>query len=126
MELKCTEKQVQNAISDYLTARRIVHWRQNSGAFTGEYEDDKGTNKRRFFRFMYWMFPKDDDFKFLDIGGILPDGRYFTVEVKATGKKPSKPQYRTISFIDISTNAEALWADSIDMFIEKFEKIILL
>ena len=112
MRIKITEKNVQAAISDYLSIKSIVHWRQNSGAMVAEYN-----GKKRFFRFMDWLFPKKG-LKFLDIGGIMPDGRYFTIEVKATGKKPTTEQYKTMEFIR-SKNAIAVWADSIDMFIEK-------
>jgi hypothetical protein len=124
MSLKCTENQVKKAISDYLSMRKIPHWRQNSGGYAGEYEKKDGTKKNRFFWFLKWLWPKHEELVFLDLGGILPDGRYFEAEVKATGKEPTKAQYHTIAYIKTSTNAEALWADSIDMFIDKFEKII--
>ena len=120
MSLKCTEKQVQKAISDYLSARSIIHRRTNSGGM-------KIAN--RYIRFMYWLYPVGtirrgyDEYAFLDIDGILPDGRAFFVECKATGKEPTIEQWNTIRLI-CGTPAIAMWADSIDMFIEKFEGII--
>ncbi|GAG55319.1 unnamed protein product [marine sediment metagenome] len=123
-KMKCTENQVKNAISDYLAIMRIHCWRQNSGGYGGEYKKKDGTKKKRFFWFMQWLWPrKDEGLIFLDIGGILPDGRYFEVEVKATGKEPTEAQYYTIAYIKTSTNAVALWADSVDMFIEKWRNI---
>jgi hypothetical protein len=114
-----TEKNIQNAISDYLAVKKIVHWRQNSGAMTID-----GNKKIRFIRFLYWLWPKTK-YPFLDIAGILPSGKYFACEVKAPGKKPTTEQWQTINFINFETNAKAIWANSIDMFIEKFESIII-
>ena len=101
----------------------IHHWRQNSGGCAGEYKRKDGTKKKRFFWFMQWLWPKYD-LLFLDIGGFRHDGIYFEVEVKATGKIPTNAQYETINYINNNTNAVALWADSVDMFLDKWEGII--
>ena len=74
---------------------------------------------------MDWLWPSKDELVFLDIGGIMPNGKFFEIEIKATGKKPTKAQYKTIDYINNQTNAVALWADSIDMFIEKWKAIPL-
>lgn len=115
--LKCTENQNKAAISDCLARMGIHHWRQNSGGRKAEYK-----GKIRWFWFMQWLWPKRD-LLFLDLGGFRHDGIYFEVEVKATGKIPTNAQYETINYINKQTNAVALWADSIDMFIEKWKTL---
>jgi len=122
MILKCTENQNKAAISDCLARMGIHHWRQNSGGYAGEYEKKDGTKKKRFFWFTAWLWPKHG-LVFLDLGGFLHDGRYFEIEVKATGKEPTKAQYETIDYINNKTSAVALWANSIDMFVEKWRFI---
>ena len=117
MKLKATEKQVQNAISDYLSVNSIIHRRTNSGALK---------IAKRFVKFAFWMYPQSNEiteYKILDLDGILPDGKAFFCECKATGKTPDEGQWNTINFINRETKAVALWADSIDMFIEKWNNI---
>lgn len=118
MIIKQTENEVKRDISQFLSWNKIPHWRQNSGGREAEHR-----GKRRWFWFMQWLWPaKDEGFVFLDIGGLFLDGRYFEVEIKKTGGKPTKVQYKTIDFINKS-NGVALWADSLEMFIEKWKSL---
>lgn len=123
MKIKCTENQNKSAISECLAWMGIHHWRQNSGGRKAEYTKKDGTKKERFFWFMQWLYPRNE-LIFLDIGGFLHDGRYFEIEVKATGAEPTEAQYNTIDYINNKTNTVALWANSVDMFIVKWKKII--
>lgn len=77
--LKETEASIQRTIMDYLTVRRIFHWRQNSGAFPGEYK-----GKKRFVRFTSIKGVSD-------ILGIYK-GRLLAIEVKRPGEKPTVDQ----------------------------------
>lgn len=126
MRFNQTENDVKKAISDFLVIKAIHHWRQNSGGMAQEYnQKNTGKLKKRWFWFMKWLFPVlADPLVFLDIGGILPNGKYFEVEVKAQGKKPTAAQKHTIEYINQHTMAVALWANNIDMFMEKFERIL--
>lgn len=119
--MKLSEKQVQNSISDWLSWKKIPHRRLNSGAFFDNYESKKtGVIKTRFFNFIKWLWPKDDGLKTLDLCG-WHKGKYFEVEIKATGKKPSKDQEKTIAYLN-DLRIVSFWADSIDMFIDKFNE----
>ena len=121
MKIKLSEKQVQNSISDWLSWNKIPHRRLNSGAFVDNYESKKtGVIKTRFFNFIKWLWPKDDTLKTLDLCGWYK-GKYFEVEIKATGKKPSKEQENTIYYLR-NLDSISFWADSLDMFIEKWMK----
>lgn len=114
MKLKQTENEVKRDIENYMAITHIIGWRQNSGAFIGEHKD-----KTRFFRFLRWVWPKCDQLVFLDYAGIK-NGIYWTCEVKAIGKKPSQNQQYTIDFWN-DNGCSAFYADSLDMFIEKWE-----
>ena len=117
--MKLSEKQVQNSISNWLSWNKIPHRRLNSGAFVDNYESKKtGVIKTRFFNFIKWLWPKDDTLKTLDLCG-WHKGKYFEVEIKATGKKPSKDQEKTIAFLN-DLGIISFWADSLEMFIYKW------
>ena len=60
-----TEAQVQNQCLAYLSARKIFHWRQNTGAVK---VDD---------RYIRFSVPGISD-----IIGMLPNGRFLAIEVK--------------------------------------------
>ena len=123
MKIRQSENEVKRDISQFLSWNHIPHWRQNSGGRRELYRNKKGVEKYRWFWFMQWLWPdKDEGLVFLDIGGMMPEGRYFEVEVKKTGERPTKAQYKTIDFIN-KHNGIALWADSLDMFIEKWNKL---
>lgn len=57
------------------------------------------------------------------IGYQRGTGRFVAVEVKATGKKPSKEQQAFIDALNMN-GCIALWADSVEMFIEKIQNRI--
>lgn len=81
---KASEKQVQGAILDYLKLRQIFCWRNNTGARKFDYRRKDGKVTHNFFQ---WGKPGSGD-----ILGVLKDGRFFSIEVKAVGKKPSPSQ----------------------------------
>lgn len=117
MRIKQTENEVKRDIEEYMALKHIIGWRQNSGASVGEHKE-----KTRFFRFLRWVWPaKDEQLVFLDYAGVR-NGIYWTCEAKATGKKPTDNQQYTIYFW-INEGCIAFWADSLDMFIEKWRSI---
>lgn len=78
MRLKVTEHEIQRAILDYLSARRVFHWRNNTGAMAKEYG-----GKRYFMRFGAKGSP--DIF-------ALKDGKLYGLEVKSATGKPNPDQ----------------------------------
>jgi hypothetical protein len=62
-----SEREIQNAIMDYLRIKKIYFWRNNTGAFVD--------SSKHFYRFGF----KGSS----DILGILPGGRFLAIEVKA-------------------------------------------
>jgi hypothetical protein len=86
------ESDIQKAILDYLSLKRIVAWRNNSG--TAEVQAGKK---------LYWMklAPKGSP----DIIGYLPDGRFLGIEVKRKGGVASQEQ---IDFLDKLNNSGGL------------------
>jgi hypothetical protein len=74
------ESEIQRQILDYLTLRRIFHYRQNSGAFVFP---ETGTHKRRFFKAGVLGAP--------DIICVIK-GQYVGIEVKAPKGKQSEHQ----------------------------------
>lgn len=92
------------ACLQYLKIRGVVAWRQNSGAFVGEYR-----GKRRFVRFN--TMPGCSD-----IIGIMPrnstnPGAFLAIEVKQPGKKPSPEQAAFLSSIDANGGVGmAVWS----------------
>ena len=74
-----SESDVQASCLAYLRARRIFHWRQNSGAFMA-----KSGN---------WV--KCCSIKGVsDILGVLPDGRFLAVECKSEAGGRLSPEQR--------------------------------
>jgi hypothetical protein len=63
-------------------------------------------------RFIYMLYPKAD-VKFSDIAGILPDGRFFAIEIKKKGSKPDEQQKKYMQMIK-RANGIAFWADSLE------------
>lgn len=57
------------------------------------------------------------------IGYQRGTGRFVAVEVKATGKKPSKEQQAFIDALNMN-GCVAFWADSAAMFIENIERFL--
>jgi len=74
------ESEIQKQILDYLTLKRIFHYRQNSGAFVFT---ETGTHKRRFFKAGVLGAP--------DIICVI-NGQYVGIEVKAPKGKMSDHQ----------------------------------
>jgi len=112
--MKIYEDEVQVACLNYLILHSICCWRQNSGMMT---------RAQRFIRFLIWKFPKSTKakpLKFLDIAGFLPDGKYFTIEMKAPGKTPDKGQQNTIDMV-VAGGGVAFWTNSVDMMINKLK-----
>ena len=66
--MKSTEKDTQKAILQYLEAKKVFHWRNNSGAIQSEYK-----GKSRFMRYGYSGSP--------DIIAVV-GGRFIGIEVK--------------------------------------------
>lgn len=82
--IKASESQVQKAILDYLKLRQFFCWRSNTGARKFDYQRRDGKITHNFFQ---WGKPGSGD-----ILGMLKDGRFFSIEVKAQGKKPTESQ----------------------------------
>ena|SRR3990167_5550302 len=84
MKIIATEHETQNAILDWLTAKRIFHYRNNSGAMVSEYH-----GKKRFMRFGKVGSP--------DIVAVIrprgvDHGQYVGIEVKRVGNNLSEAQ----------------------------------
>jgi len=74
-----TEQELQKQIIEYLTYKKIFCWRNNSGAVVSTYK-----GKKRLIR--YGLKGSADIFC------VLPDGRFFCVEVKLKKNKPTVDQ----------------------------------
>jgi len=100
------EKEVLKAIGEYLTARRVFWFRNNTGAFAGSYK-----GKARFFR--YGVKGSGDIF-------ALHRGIFCSLEVKAPGKHPTDDQEAFMERVRHHGGAAA-WFDNIDEFIAWWE-----
>lgn len=78
------EKDILKQILEYLQAMGFFCWRNNTGAQPMEYK-----GRSRFLRF--------GKVGSGDILGIMKDGRFFTIEVKRPGQKPTPAQ---VEFMD--------------------------
>lgn len=96
----------QKAILDYLRSRGYVCWRNNTG---GRPWNDKFGKSR----VMTFGFKGSGD-----ILGLTKEGRFFTIEVKRRGKKPTPEQ---IEFMDriLQSNGIAILAYSVDDVISR-------
>jgi hypothetical protein len=83
MEFYAPEKDIQKAILEYLQIKGYFCWRNNTGAVTNSYN-----GKERFFR--YGKAGSGD------ILGLTKEGKFFSIEVKAKGKKPTPAQVEFI------------------------------
>jgi len=108
MKLKPKEKDIQRAILEYLSLIKLFHFRNNTGAVVSSYK-----GKQRFFR--YGMAGSGD------ILGILPDGRFFSIEVKVPGRKPTECQLEFMVVVRKS-NGVAFVAYSVDDVISELKK----
>lgn len=89
------------AILEFLAARRIMAWRNNTGGVTYPGKDGKEYHVR---------FNKKGH---PDIGGIMPNGRALAIECKRRGKKPTKEQREFLEDA-VAHNALAFWTDDMD------------
>ena len=111
---KSNETALVKAVVEYLNASgRFLAWRNNTGAFAGEYK-----GKRRFVRF---GIPGASDVFAVE----RRNGRFWAIECKMPGEKPSAKQEefsRTIA----GANGGAIWVTSLDEMIEFFSRIAAL
>lgn len=101
-----TEAETQRAILQYLRMRGYICWRNNSGVFRPE--NPNGTH--RFVRF--------GAVGTSDIIGLTKDGRFFAIEVKRKGAKPTVEQFSFLQNVRES-NGIAILAYSLDDVIER-------
>lgn len=76
--------------------------------------------KKRFVKFVFILYPRQDDLKFTDLAGIC-EGVYFVIECKKPGKKPDREQRNFINLIS-EEKGLALWANSLQTVIDEFKK----
>jgi hypothetical protein len=99
-----------SACLEYLHTRKIVSWRNNTGAV--KYKNASGAS--RFLRFGCVGSS--------DIIGWMPDGRFLAVECKAKGGKLSDAQCDFISGLNRSGGV-AIVAYSVDDVIKRIEEV---
>lgn len=97
MQLKARESEVQRSILEYLGLRRYFCWRNNTGGF-------------RDARDHFYQFGKVGSG---DILGLTHEGKFFSIEVKARGKKPTDHQLEFMRRVNAS-NGLAFVAYSVD------------
>lgn len=84
-----TEADALRQISGYLLTKGYFFWRNNTGAFVGDYK-----GKSRFVRYGH----KGSG----DILGLTKEGKFFSIEVKRKGKKASPDQNRFMTEVLLS------------------------
>ena len=84
------------------------------------HENNLQKAKKRFVKFVFILYPRQDDLKFTDLAGIC-EGVYFVIECKKPGKKPDREQHNFINLIS-EEKGLALWADSLQRVIDEFKK----
>ncbi len=83
-KIKVSESDIQRTILDYLTVKKIFHYRNNSGAMLGSYTSKRsGKKKNWFMRFGALGSP--------DIVCVI-GGQYIGIEVKGPEGKQSEHQ----------------------------------
>jgi len=91
--LVLSENDIQNAILEFLRLKKITAWRNNNGAV---YDKGAGSFRRKNKWEVIYGSPSD-------ILGVLPDGKFLTIEVKKNSKeKPSDGQKKFIKNINNS------------------------
>jgi Holliday junction resolvase len=101
---KLLEKDIQKQIVDYLTIKGWYLIRVNSGA---QFVESKG--KKRMIRLAPAGTP--------DIIACSPEGRFYGIEVKRPGNKPTQLQKETLQRIT-ATGGVGMWVTSVDELIE--------
>lgn len=111
--IKQTENEVKAAVKKYLEAHGYDVYRINNAGVNVSQEGDKP-------RFAFHGTPG-----FSDMVAFKAGSQVVFVETKATGKKPSDAQDKFLALAS-TCNAIAIWADSLDMFVKKFDNEILI
>ena len=88
MQLKATEKDIQKVILEWLTLKKYFCWRNNTGATP--FQKKGGGN----YFVRYGLVGSGD------ILGLTKTGRFFSIEVKAPGKKPTESQLNFMQAIN--------------------------
>ncbi len=104
------ENEIQKTIIDYLLLNQIFCWRNNTGV--ARYQDRNGESR----------FIKYGKVGSSDIIGILPDGRFLAIEVKAPGKEPTERQAEFLQSI-AENNGVAIVATSLNEVINDIEML---
>lgn len=109
MIIKQTENEVKAAIKKYLEVQGYTVYRINNAGMNVAH---KGEAPRYAFH---------GTSGFADMVALKAGRFVLFVETKATGKKPSASQD---DFLNLAStcNAVAIWADSLDMFLEKVKR----
>ena len=107
MKKKIKESEVQRVLLDYLKAKRIFHYRNNSGAMAGNYK-----GKKCFMRFGAMGSP--------DIVSVIK-GQYVGIEVKGTGGKQSDHQKEFQENLE-RAGGKYLLVYSLEDFITKYQQ----
>ena len=112
-KIKQTENEVKNVIKNYLSLMGYSVYRiNNAGVFRGTGKD--GKNK----------FSFAGDAGVADLYAVGGSGVALWIETKATGKKPTEEQSEFGRVVNNSLGTYWLWADSLDMFIEKTKGVV--
>ncbi len=85
--LQPTEADIQKSILDYLRTRGYFCWRNNTGMQRSQYD-----GRERFIR--YGLVGSGD------LLGLTKEGRFFSIEVKRPGKKPTPEQIEFMATIN--------------------------
>jgi hypothetical protein len=102
------EKVIQQQCLEWLTIKRIFHWRQNSGGFRNPKSG------------VYYRMSSAEGIS--DICGLMPgSGRFFAVEVKRQGNKPKEHQQAFLDRIH-AEGGLAFVVTSVDELIQIIEQ----
>ena len=113
VRFKQTENEVKKAIKEYLEAKGFRVFRINNG---GVYRGMGKDHKPRF------SFAGDGGVPDLFAFRLSVHSLSMWIETKATGKLPTPDQFRFLYDINLIGDQHwGLWADSLDMFIDKVE-----
>lgn len=115
------ENNIKSACIDYLRRTGWLVLRINSGAVSGEYTDNKGRKRKRFFSFVRWFVLgyEPDSAGVSDIIALKPGCMPLAVETKAPGKigNTSAAQERFLAIWQ-QHGGQAVVCDSVDILIE--------
>jgi len=109
---KQTKNEIKKAIREYLELNGYEVYRINNGGSFRGFNKDGGK------RFSFSGTPGVADMY------AIKKGDYpLWIEAKATGKKPTEEQYKFCNRVNESFGSFWIWADSLDIFIEKHNNI---